>query len=274
MNTTILSWVPVIYLMAFLMYLANAVGKKEQLGLIASMMGLAGLTVHTAGLIIRWMESYAMGFGHAPLSNMYESLMFFSWTVMVLLLIIERRNERRELGVFAVPVAFLLMAYASFSPDIESRIQPLVPALKSNWLVSHVITCFLGYAAFVIASLFSIMYLLKVKRGSNAALSILPDKSTIEDLVYQCLIIGYVMFTIGIMTGSVWAHSAWGSYWSWDPKETWALITWLIYTAALHIRFTGGNRGKKVAIMSLIGLGSVLFTYLGVNYLPGLHSYL
>ncbi len=274
MNTSILSWVPFLYLAAFLLSLAGGLSRNERTGEIASYVSLTGLTIHTAGLIIRWMESYAMGFGHAPLSNFYESLIFFSWTVMLLFMIIERGKNRKELGILALPVAFLLMAYASFAPDMESRIQPLIPALKSNWLVTHVITCFLGYASFVIASLFSFMYLMKGKQNSGAFMKMLPENETMEHLIYQSLVMGYIMFTLGIMTGSVWAHAAWGSYWSWDPKETWALITWLIYTAALHVRFVGTDSGKKVAILVLVGLGSVLFTYLGVNYLPGLHSYL
>lgn len=274
MNTSILSWVPFIYLTAFLLSLAAALSRKDRTSKIASYFSFTGLTIHTAGLILRWVESYSLGFGHAPLSNLYESLIFFSWAVMLLLVIFERKTARKELRIFALPVAFLLITYASFAPDMENGIQPLIPALKSNWLVSHVITCFLGYASFVIASLFSFMYLIKKKQNPGAIMNMLPDSESMEYLIYQSLVIGYIMFTLGIMTGSVWAHAAWGSYWSWDPKETWALITWLIYTAALHVRFVGTNRGKKVAILALIGLGSVLFTYLGVNYLPGLHSYL
>jgi len=274
MNTTVLSGVPFIYFIAFLLSLAGGINRNDRAAKIASYVILAGLTVHTAGLIIRWMESYALGSGHVPLSSLYESLIFFSWSIILLLVIIVWKTRREELRICGLPVAFLLTFIASFAPGLESKIQPLIPALRSNWLASHVIACLLGYGAFVIASLLSFMYLLKGRRNPGTIMSIFPDDETMESLIYQTLFMGYVMFTLGIITGSVWAHAAWGSYWSWDPKETWALITWLIYTAALHVRHVGTSRGKKVAVLALIGLGSVLFTYLGVNYLPGLHRYL
>ena len=123
----------------------------------------------------------------------------------------------------------------------------------------------------MITSIFGIMYLV---RHNDDARSNLPTAARLDEMMYYSLAIGFILFTIGIMTGSVWAYSAWGSYWSWDPKETWALITWLIYAAALHARMIPSWRGRRIAILTIIGLASVLFTYFGVNYLPGLHSYL
>jgi cytochrome c-type biogenesis protein CcsB len=196
---------------------------------------------------------------------------------MLLYLIVEWRTRNRTMGAFVTPLAFLALAYASFSPNISNQIQPLIPALKSNWLISHVITCFFGYAAFGLSFGLSLMYLIKGldNAGSqrNVFLSLIPGTAILDDLNYQMTAIGFLMLTLGIITGSVWAHSAWGSYWSWDPKETWSLITWLVYASVLHSRMVRGWRGKKIAILCVIGFSCVLFTYFGVNYLAGLHSY-
>ena len=275
-NTTILSWVTFIYFGSAIFYIFKMVTGKEFWGSLASIIAFIGLIAQTVGLILRWFESYKMGIGHAPLSNLYESLIFFSWTIILLYLIIEWRIKSRNLGAFVVPFAFFSMAFASFSPNVNARIQPLIPALQSNWLISHVITCFFGYAALTIACGLGFMYLLKgLEKGERPRLffRLLPGREIVDELTYQSVVIGFIFLTLGIITGSVWAYSAWGSYWSWDPKETWSLITWFIYAAMLHSRFVRGWRGKRRAIMSIKGFASVLFTYFGVNYLPGLHSY-
>ena len=275
-NATILSYTTFVYFAAFLLYLLYMVMHRSLLGQMATFASLAGLTAQTVAMILRWIESYELGFGHAPLSNLYESLIFFAWTVMLLYLIVEWRTKNKTLGAFVTPLAFLAMAYASFSPDINSHIQPLIPALKSNWLISHVITCFFGYAAFGLSFALSIMYLIKRldKQGSKGIfVKLIPAQDILDDLNYQMIVIGFLMLTLGIITGSVWAHSAWGTYWSWDPKETWSLITWLIYASVIHSRMVRGWRGRKIAILSIIGFCCVLFTYFGVNYLSGLHSY-
>jgi len=147
---------------------------------------------------------------------------------------------------------------------------------KSNWLISHVITCFFGYAAFALSFGVSIMYLLKLldtAEKNNRFLRLIPSAAILDDLNYQMIVIGFLMLTLGIITGAVWAHSAWGTYWSWDPKETWSLITWLVYASVIHTRLVRGWKGKKIAILSIAGFACVLFTYFGVNYLAGLHSY-
>jgi cytochrome c-type biogenesis protein CcsB len=275
-NTTVLSWVTFIYFGSAIFYIFKMVTGKEFWGSLASIIAFIGLIAQTVGLILRWFESYKMGIGHAPLSNLYESLIFFSWTIVLLYLIIEWRIKSRNLGAFVVPFAFFSMAFASFSPNVNARIQPLIPALQSNWLISHVITCFFGYAALTIACGLGFMYLLKgleKRERPRLFFRLLPGREIVDELTYQSVVIGFIFLTLGIITGSVWAYSAWGSYWSWDPKETWSLITWLIYAAMLHSRFVHGWKGKRMAIMSIIGFASVLFTYFGVNYLPGLHSY-
>jgi cytochrome c-type biogenesis protein CcsB len=265
-----------VYFFSFLSYLLMMVMGREVFGRVATIVTLAGWVGHSLGIVYRWIESYRLGVGHAPLSNLYESLIFFAWTIILLYALVEWRTKNRSMGVFVTPIAFLAMAYASYSPAISSRIQPLVPALKSNWLIAHVVTCFFGYAAFALGFCLSLMYLLKRMdrhERKNAFLKLIPDSSILDEVSYQMVVIGFLLLTLGIITGSVWAHSAWGSYWSWDPKETWSLITWLVYAALLHSRMVRGWRGKKLAILSIIGFWCVLFTYFGVNYLAGLHSY-
>lgn len=265
MNTLILSIVTFVYLGAFVVLLVAAVSNRGLLEKVGQFVVLAGFVLQGAGIVLRWVESYHAGIGHAPLSNFYESLVFFSWSIVLFSLVFTKDRERSLVRVFVAALAFLLMAYASFSPSVDSRIQPLIPALKSNWLIIHVITCFLGYAAFVMTSVMGGLFL--AKKGSAG------DMDSLGDMLYQSVAIGFILFTLGIVTGSVWAYVAWGRYWGWDPKETWALITWLIYAAVLHARIRERGVNAKVAILTLIGLASVLFTYFGVNYLPGLHSY-
>ncbi|HDZ89671.1 MAG: c-type cytochrome biogenesis protein CcsB [Deltaproteobacteria bacterium] len=275
-NSVILSYTTFVYFIAFMFYLLSMVMGREVLGRLGTVASLLGFAAQTAGIILRWVESYQVGAGHAPFSNLYESLIFFAWTLMLLYLIVEWRTRNRTFGTFVTPLAFLAMAYASFSPDISSKIQPLIPALKSNWLITHVITCFFGYASFALSFGLSLMYLLKrldreERRG--IFLKLIPGKGILDELNYQMIVVGFLMLTLGIITGAVWAHSAWGTYWSWDPKETWSLITWLIYASVIHSRLVRGWRGKRIAILSIIGFACVLFTYFGVNYLAGLHSY-
>jgi cytochrome c-type biogenesis protein CcsB len=216
-----------------------------------------------------------MDIGHAPLSNLYESLVFFSIAIMVLYLYIEFRYKIKIIGAFATPLAFLVLAYASLNPNINDRIQPLVPVLKSNWLIAHVMCAFIGYSALAIGFGFSIMYLIKqLDKGKKVGLlQYFPDLPILDELTYQIIMFGFLFLTIGIITGAVWANSAWGRYWGWDPKETWSLITWLIYAGLLHARMMRGWQGRRIAYFSIVGFLAVLFTYFGVNYLPGLHSY-
>jgi len=164
-------------------------------------------------------------------------------------------------------IALAFMGYASLSPSVDKTIQPLIPALQSNWLHIHVLTCFLAYAAFAISFLAGLLSLF----GGRG---IIPPASTLEEINYRSVMVGFPMLSAGILTGAVWAHYAWGSYWSWDPKETWSLITWIVYALFLHARFVRGWKGRRIAILSVVGFMSVIFTYFGVNFiLSGLHSY-
>ncbi len=264
-----------IYALASIFYIGSFAFKKQVLAKIGFYVLVVGFLDNTAGIILRWIESYQMGYGHAPFANMYESLVFFSWTVAALYIFVELKYKESIIGVFASPLVFLAIAYASFDPNISSKISPLIPALKSNWLIAHVITCFLGYAGFAVAFGFSIIYFVKPRQAeSNSIFARLPSLDLIDELTYQMVVFGFLFLTIGIITGSVWANSAWGKYWTWDPKETWSLITWFVYAIFMHLRMMRGWHGKHLAWVSIIGFLCVMFTYFGVNFLlSGLHSY-
>ncbi|MFH1135103.1 MAG: c-type cytochrome biogenesis protein CcsB [Pseudomonadota bacterium] len=273
-SSLLLSLITFGYFGASLAYLSLVVFKKDFFAAVGRYVTLASVAAHSGAIIWRWVESYQLGYGHAPFSNLYESLIFFAWTIAVVYLLVEWKHKNRLIGAFVMPMAFLSMAYAGLQPK---EIQPLLPALKSNWLIAHVITCFLGYAGFALAAGLGIMFLLapdpRIRRPAGF-LAMLPPLSVLDNLIYQNIVFGFILLTVGIITGSIWAHSAWGSYWSWDPKETWSLITWLAYAAILHARLVRGWAGRRTAIMALIGFACVLFTYFGVNLLlAGLHSY-
>ncbi len=274
-SSLLLSYATFVYGLAAFLYVAAVVFKKPLPGKMATWVVSAGIVGNIAGIVLRWVESYRLGIGHAPLSNLYESLVFFALVVMVVYLVIERKSRNRMLGAFITPLAFLALAYASLSTDISSKIQPLMPALKSNWLIAHVIACFIGYSAFAVAFGLSWMYILLPgdRTSDNRLLSRFPRPAVLDALNQQMIMFGFLFLTVGIITGAVWANSAWGRYWGWDPKETWSLITWLIYAALLHFRLMRGWTGKRIAVISIIGFAAVLFTYFGVNLLPGLHSY-
>ena len=267
------------YLASMVVFFAFLASKNKAVGLTGSLLAYAGFAVQTVAIALRWKESYALGYGHAPLSNLYESVVFFSWTIILIYMFIELKYKYRIVGAFVVPFAFLGMSWAQLG--MQSGIEPLVPALQSNWLLYHVITCFLGYAAFAVACGISIMYLVKAgseeRGGSTPAgglMGMFPPIRVLDDLNYRAIMIGFPLLTLGIITGAAWANYAWGTYWSWDPKETWSLIVWFVYAAFLHARFTRGWVGKRAAWLSIIGFAATIFCYLGVNlFLSGLHSY-
>ncbi len=279
-SSTLLGITTFTYLFSTIIYAVIFIFKFRQLGKVATIFTIFAVLIQTIGLGLRWHESYQLGIGHAPLTNMYESVVFFAWTIIVLYLFIEWKFKTRIIGAFAVPFAFLAMAYASMSTDINKSISPLVPALQSNWLIAHVITCFIGYAAFSVAAALGIMYLLKNTSSNkhstdhSTLLGSLPALKVLDDITHKTMVFGFLWLTAGIITGAIWANSAWGTYWSWDPKETWSLITWFVYAITLHARYTRGWGGSRIAWLAILGFISVIFTYYGVNFLlSGLHSY-
>ena len=266
----------------------------------------------------RWLT-----FGYFPLSNLYESLMFLAWGITTLTVFIESRLKISLTGSISTPIALFVTGFASLSlPDVMQAPSPLVPALKSNWLMMHVTVMMLSYASLLVGSLLSIFFLILVKsRGEKISLQgsaygiqsskgtnlmaetafyktesavsystlILDEGNTkekpsintrltllesIDNLSYRTISFGFPLLTIGIIAGAVWANEAWGSYWSWDPKETWALITWLVFASYLHARITKAWQGEKPALIASLGLIVVWICYLGVNFLgKGLHTY-
>ena len=251
------------YLGATMSYAAYLLSKKKGLSIASTTILILGLLSHTMALIDRWRIA-----GRPPVSNMYESVILFAWSMVLLYLIVEFMYKLRIVGPFVTLLALLSLGYASI---LDPTIEPLVPALQSNWLTIHVAACFAGYAAFAVSFVASVTYLVALGRSAHNSQSLVPR---LDVLAYKTIAFGFPFLTVGIITGAVWANQAWGTYWSWDPKETWSLVTWLIYAVYLHARLTAGWRGRRTAWFSVVGFSAVIFTYLGVNYLlSGLHSY-
>jgi cytochrome c-type biogenesis protein CcsB len=278
--------VMLIYLAAAILMLMAELWTSPRLQAAGRFLLWLALGTHTGALLSRWVASCRLALVHspaaglaaklrliviqAPLANFYESLIFFAWCLPALGLLAFRRYLKGYLGALVALLSTLLLAYASLG-DVDSRIKPLMPALKSNWLLIHVVTAFLGYAAFALAFGGAILYLLQERRPRPS----LPPLPALDVLIYRTTVMGFLLLTLGIATGAVWAETAWGRYWSWDPKETWSLITWLIYAALLHARLVKGWHGRRIAWLAVLGFVAVLFTYLGVSFLlSGLHSYL
>lgn len=231
---------------------------------------IAGFALHTATIIARYVLS-----GHVPITNLHEASSFFSWCIVLLFFYLEYRYRLGLLGSFIMPVVFLLMLSSSMLPR---KIEPLSPVLQSYWLGIHTLLAFLGDAAFAMAFGIGIMYLIQErsvkKKRLGGLFRRLPSLQILDEINYKLITLGFPLLTLAIITGALWAESAWGSYWRWDPKETWSLITWFIYAVVLHVRLTAGWRGKRAAILSIIGFCAVLFTFFGVNLLlKGLHAF-
>ena len=270
MNALLFNLTLVVYLAATVSYLTYLVKPREMLGKVSRWILTAGFVVHCAYTVDRYLEA-----GHTPITNLHESLSFFSLAIVGIYILFERKYRTVILGSFVTPVALLIMVASTGFP---TAIMPLNPALKSKWLALHTIMAFLSYAAFAVAFGAAIMYLIQQhflkSKKLGSMYQKLPSLDVLDDINYRCLTIGFPLLTFAIISGAIWAESAWGTYWSWDPKETWSLITWFVYAALLHGRLTTGWRGKKAAILAIVGFFVLLFTFLGVNlFLPGLHSY-
>jgi cytochrome c-type biogenesis protein CcsB len=352
------------YFVAMAVYVSYIAFRKNAVAVTATAVTVFGFMCQTGGLLLRWVDSFHVWVASAPsstfieavlrgapLRNMYESMVFFVWCIVLIYLITEFKYKNRSLGAFVMPVVALALAFIDVS-GMSTDIQPLIPALQSNWLLFHVFLSFIGYAAFGVSFAAAVAYIAMAaeSKGEKAYIfwsiavgvflivliamgidylsmssseqgdylrsyflkasflsssgvvvvfswiisavfiialwryglglrkvleSLSITKIMLEEIEYKSIAIGFPLFTIGgLIMGAIWANSAWGTYWSWDPKETWSLITWFIYAGYLHARFVGGWRGKKVSVLALIGFIGVVFTYLGVNlFLSGLHSY-
>jgi cytochrome c-type biogenesis protein CcsB len=343
------------YIFAMIAYITYLVSKNRYVGLVATYLTIVSFAFHTIAFLMRWYEGYIMGlrsFWRPPVSNLYESLVFFVWCLMLGYIIIEFRYKNRAFGAFVTPIAAMILAFIEMT-GLSKEIEPLVPALQSNWLLAHVTMSFISYAMFGLSFATALIYLIQktekktepayifwtfsvglmivillamaidylkfhviatsteamkkylfratFKSNSQtivalswfSALSIIGfvwmfgnylkriintfnlSEQMLDDITYRAIAIGFPIFTLGgLIFGAIWADQAWGVYWSWDPKETWSLITWFVYAFYLHARLMRGWRGKKVAVVAVVGFVVVLFTYLGVNLLlSGLHSY-
>jgi cytochrome c-type biogenesis protein CcsB len=344
------------YIIAMMVYIAYLAFKIKQIGVLATTITILGFISQTLSIGLRWKEfADVSGMGllrSVPLTNLYESLTFFVWCLILGYLIIEFKFKNRSFGAFITPIAGLVLAFIDLS-GVSKEIQPLVPALKSNWLLAHVTMSFIAYAAFAISFGTGLMYLIRTseKRSEitylfwtmtfsvmailivtmgidfmtfkvqvkpevfiksylfktsflnpSSAVKIISWAASIatffvvwrygyilrkvlekfnltpdmlDEITYKSIAVGFPIFTLGgLIFGAIWANQAWGVYWSWDPKETWSLITWFIYAFYLHGRMMRGWKGKKIAVVAVIGFMAVIFTYLGVNMLlSGLHSY-
>lgn len=268
-------WMNVLFILATVIYWVALFNRSEFTGKFASSLAWAAVLMGFVGLMVRWYESYliAPDVGHIPVSNLYEVFVLFCLITALIYLYYEQRYATRQLGGFVmliVSAAVGFILWYIFDRQAHT-IQPLVPALQSYWMKIHVPTNFIGYGAFALAAMVGVAYLLS-SRGILA--SRLPSLDTMDDVMYKSIAIGFAFFTIATILGAMWAAEAWGGYWSWDPKETWALIVWLNYAAWLHLRLVKGMRGPVLAWWAVIGLFVTTFAFIGVNmFLSGLHSY-
>ncbi len=268
-------WMNVFFVLSLLLYWLGLLTKNNLIDNIASSFTFVAVLFGFIGLLVRWYESYLLGLdiGHIPISNLYEVFVLFCLITSLLYLFYEERFNTKKLGAFVLivinaAVGFIL--WYTFDRHADG-VQPLVPALQSYWMKIHVPANFIGYGSFSLAAMVSVAYLFS---GKKILTSYLPKLAVLDDLIYKSIAIGFIFFTIATILGAIWAAEAWGGYWSWDPKETWALIVWLNYAAWLHYRIVKGLRGSILAWWAVIGLVITTFAFLGVNmFLSGLHSY-
>ena len=257
----------ILYFAAMIFYFVFIAMKKERAGQLAGYVLACAFALHTAALITR-----GIGAGRLPLTNQYEFATSFAWGIALVSLIFIYRYKFRALGTFSCPVIFLVIGYAAMQ---SKEVRELMPALRSGWLGFHVSTAIISYGAFGVSFAVSLIFLLSEKMSGNEFWQKhIPPKQKLDLISYRAVSLGLLFLTFVIITGAIWAERAWGSYWSWDPKETWSLVTWLIYALYLHLRISRGWKGRSAAIFAVIGFICVIFTYIGVNtFLPGIHSY-
>lgn len=274
-------WMSALYVLATVTYFFALI-RPDFAGKVATGLTWSGAAFSLTGMMMRWYESYLINpdYGHIPISSLYEVFILFCVITALIYLYFEQKYKTRALGGFVMLVVSAAVAFLLwYTFDREAyHIQPLVPALKSYWMKLHVPANFLGYGAFALAAMVGVAYLvtdrLVQKNPNNPLLKAMPSLDLMDDLMYKAIAFGFAFFTIATILGAVWAAEAWGGYWSWDPKETWALIVWLNYAAWLHIRMSKGWRGRPMAWWAIVGLLVTTFAFLGVNmFLSGLHSY-
>lgn len=268
-------------------WISLALPKNNLVFKISKILVFLSNSIFALTLLLRWIFEH-----YFPLSNLYESLIFLSWGISTIHLFVEAQTKSRLIGAISTPIMFFLSGFSTLTlPTDMQKALPLVPSLQSNWLMMHVTMMMVSYATLIVGSLLSILYLAffyfnqrnqnivisldkKDSISANINLSKLSLLQTVDIWSYRIIGLGFPFLTIGIISGAVWANEAWGSYWSWDPKETWALITWLVFAVYLHSRLLKGWQGEKAATLGSFGFFVIWVCYLGVNFLgKGLHSY-
>ena len=267
LENTLFTITMLLYFASMILYFAFIAVKKDSLSKVAFLLQLAGFMLHTAALICR-----GIGAGRLPLTNQYEFATSFAWGLCLVSIIFVVRFRFPVLGAFAAPVIFLIIGYVAMQ---SKEVRELMPALRSNWLGFHVSTAIIAYGSFGVSFVLSVIFLLRDKMNAQGFLAQhIPDREKLDLISYRSVSLGLLFLTFTIVTGAIWAERAWGSYWSWDPKETWSLVTWIVYATYLHLRIRRGWQGRSAAIFAAVGFVCVLFTYIGVNtFLPGIHSY-
>lgn len=268
-------WMSTLFFLSTAFYWGGLIARSDFGAAVGSKLCWAAILMGFIGMMVRWYESYLLGadIGHIPVSNLYEVFILFSLITAMFYVYYEGKYATRQVGAFVMlvisaAVGFLLWYMLSREAQ---EIQPLVPALQSWWMKIHVPANFIGYGTFALAAMVGVAYLLKYK---GIFVDRLPSLEVLDDIMYKSIAVGFAFFTIATILGALWAAEAWGGYWSWDPKETWALIVWLNYAAWLHMRLMKGLRGHVAAWWAVVGLLVTTFAFLGVNmFLSGLHSY-
>ncbi|PLX98221.1 MAG: c-type cytochrome biogenesis protein CcsB [Desulfuromonas sp.] len=251
------------YFVATVFFLLDVLSRREKFGKAARWVLAGGFLVHLVTLGVRYFEA-----GQTPVANLHEALSFFAWTVVGIYFLFDFRYRLAILGAFVGPLAVVLMIIGSAVPKAVTAPNPM---LDSWWFPIHVSLAFLGYAVFSLAAIAGVIYLLQERVLKSKKISSLyhrlPSLEVLDTINYRCLTFGFPLMTMGIISGAVWANQAWGGYWRWDPKETWALITWFLYAALLHGRLTIGWRGRRAALFAIIGFACLVFSLLAVNLL-------
>lgn len=266
----------VFVIITFLFYMLSAAGyfaflfyQKDYLHRLGYLCVLGGFLCHTVFMVYAGIES-----GEFPVRNLHETLSIAGWAVAGFFLVFQSRFRLKVLGIYAAPLVALIMVAVSQVPNNPTNTQGM---FRNFWLISHVVTIFIGHAAFALACGIGVLYLLQERAIKNKNPGFffkrLPSLDMLDSTGYTCIIVGFTLLTFGLIAGLIYAKTLWGRFWSWDPKEVWSGITWLFYAAMLHERLTVGWRGRRAAVMAIIGFAILLFTFLGVNFfLKGHHK--
>jgi cytochrome c-type biogenesis protein CcsB len=271
METLLFELALIFYFAATIVSIIDLFKEKKIISYLMFSLAGVGFVLHTANIIQRYVVA-----GYIPITNFHESTSFFSWSIVLIFFILQFRYKVSILCSFVMPIVFVLMLSSSMLPQ---EIKPLSPVLQSYWLTIHTVVAFLGNAAFALAFGVGTMYLVQehyVKsKHLGGIFGRLPSLQTIDALNYKLITLGFPLLTLAIITGSLWAESAWGSYWRWDPREVWSLTTWFIYAIIVHARLVAGWRGRRAAILSIAGFLIILLTFFGIKLLrKGLHVFL